>query len=402
MMLRTLGATGFALSNAWAFTPDRQLYARAERCKNNTVSNNYITRIGDYLAGGAGISCMYAENLKIMNNEITDLPYSGMSIGWGWFDAPAGSSNILIQGNYVHNVTRMLYDGGALYTLGYQPGSVVSENYFDNMVLGNGGLYGDAATAFTVWTDNVVTDTQNVYFIAGQPKYDMEIKNTYSDQSHKTNRYAAQNPNSGFNLKSEDVKTYLPGIPSIEAYGIMKSAGIRNEYAHIKDLVYKEAAIWPDFRYNTRDMRHYGCFYDLGVSAAERADAILGSGNFGDLPGQYPVKYIQALENAKSALTAATGNVIRTIDAIDVLRQTVNTAAAAVVHLDATAMTEVCEEALNAAEPGAYPDFAIEAFQTAINGAGRTVSETLSPKEDYAVTRELEAAYIAFEKERLF
>ena len=49
------------------------------------------------------------------------LPYSAISLGWGWSSYPytyGGLNNIV--GNHIHDHMRVLGDGGAIYTLGAQ------------------------------------------------------------------------------------------------------------------------------------------------------------------------------------------------------------------------------------------------------------------------------------------
>ncbi len=49
--------------------------------KDNTISNNYIHDIGVEYKGAVGIWTGYTENTLIQHNEITNTPYSGISIG---------------------------------------------------------------------------------------------------------------------------------------------------------------------------------------------------------------------------------------------------------------------------------------------------------------------------------
>src|SRR6185437_14929110 len=55
-----------------------------EILKRNTISNNFITEIGREYYDGVGIFAAYTENTTIEHNELTRLPYSGISVGWGW------------------------------------------------------------------------------------------------------------------------------------------------------------------------------------------------------------------------------------------------------------------------------------------------------------------------------
>ena len=55
-------------------------------------------------------------------------PYSAISLGWGWGRASYAAANT-IEANRVHRYKLKLDDGGCLYTLSDQPGSVVQRNW---------------------------------------------------------------------------------------------------------------------------------------------------------------------------------------------------------------------------------------------------------------------------------
>ncbi|MBN2294797.1 MAG: right-handed parallel beta-helix repeat-containing protein, partial [Pirellulales bacterium] len=58
--------------------------------KNNSVTNNHIHNCCVEYMGGVGVFVGYTDGTKVAHNEIHDLPYSGMSIGWGWGEEDAG------------------------------------------------------------------------------------------------------------------------------------------------------------------------------------------------------------------------------------------------------------------------------------------------------------------------
>ena len=138
--------------------------------KDNVVANNYITRIGEEYYDGVGILGAYTENTLIAHNEIVDVPYTPISFGWGWgatdpggsegYTTPTPAKNNKIQFNNLHNYMTKLKDGGGVYTLGAQPGSVIANNYVHGGYLapGNnkGSIYLDEATQFYNVTNNVL------------------------------------------------------------------------------------------------------------------------------------------------------------------------------------------------------------------------------------------------------
>jgi hypothetical protein len=152
--------------------------------KNNSVVNNYIHDACVEYLGGVGVFVGYTEGTVIGHNEIAHLPYTGISIGWGWGEEDAGGGNPAcfmpfkydtatpaknnrIEFNNIHHVMQKLADGGAIYTLGNQPGTVIRGNHIhDNPIdPGNafvrgkpGGIYLDEGSGFIEVTGNLVCD----------------------------------------------------------------------------------------------------------------------------------------------------------------------------------------------------------------------------------------------------
>ena len=53
-------------------------------CRRNLIKNNLITKVGRDYHSSVGIFAGYTEGLAIENNELADMPYTGISVGWGW------------------------------------------------------------------------------------------------------------------------------------------------------------------------------------------------------------------------------------------------------------------------------------------------------------------------------
>ncbi|NOY80253.1 MAG: right-handed parallel beta-helix repeat-containing protein [Kiritimatiellaeota bacterium] len=126
----------------------------------NVLDNNHIFDGGHVYAGGVGVWVAQSHHNIISHNEIHDFNYSGMSIGWTWNDAPNACHDNIIEYNHVHHVmNRQLNDGGAIYTLGTSPGSVIRNNVFHDIWPYSGigwGIYLDATTNQYLVEDNVV------------------------------------------------------------------------------------------------------------------------------------------------------------------------------------------------------------------------------------------------------
>ena len=61
-----------------------------------------------------------------------------------------------ITNNHIHHVMRELHDGGAIYTLGNQPGTLIAGNHIHDNSGGPGGIYLDEGSGFIEITGNRV------------------------------------------------------------------------------------------------------------------------------------------------------------------------------------------------------------------------------------------------------
>jgi hypothetical protein len=104
-----------------------------EVCRDDVVSHNYIFRVGRDYPGSCGIAAGHPRGLVVEHNEIAYLPYTGISVGWGWRHLPNAMADNVIRANHVHHVMQMLCDGGGIYTLSLQPGTVIERNYIHDL-----------------------------------------------------------------------------------------------------------------------------------------------------------------------------------------------------------------------------------------------------------------------------
>ena len=129
--------------------------------RNVEILNSQVQRCGNQFYGSVGIWLGMAENCKIERCEISQLPYTGISLGWKWDDTPTVARNHKISNNHIHHVMQILSDGGGIYTLGRQPGSILSENQIHHIPLNAGraqsnGIFMDqGSSAFTVRNNTI-------------------------------------------------------------------------------------------------------------------------------------------------------------------------------------------------------------------------------------------------------
>ncbi|MGE8342403.1 MAG: right-handed parallel beta-helix repeat-containing protein [Flavobacterium sp.] len=104
-----------------------------EMCSDEVISDNLITNVTNEDWGTLGISAGFVRNITIEHNEISDVSYSGMAMGWGWTHTPNVMQNNKILGNKIHHYAKHLHDVAGIYTLSAQPNSRIEENYIDKV-----------------------------------------------------------------------------------------------------------------------------------------------------------------------------------------------------------------------------------------------------------------------------
>ncbi|MBD8880341.1 right-handed parallel beta-helix repeat-containing protein [Rhodanobacter sp. 7MK24] len=133
----------------------------ASKTSDIVIADNHIDHVALAYRDNVAIMAGFVNGLVIAHNTISDLPYSGISVGWGWDyegEAPVQSS-IHIVANRIERVMLQLADGGAIYTQAQStPGtSCVVRNVTDMRHSGEGnGIYLDEHSTYFDVERNVV------------------------------------------------------------------------------------------------------------------------------------------------------------------------------------------------------------------------------------------------------
>ena len=259
----------------------------AETVADIRVANNYIRRIGTAYPGSCGIAAGYVSGLVVEHNEILDLPYTGISLGWGWTSKPSALRDNIVRHNHVHDVMRDLTDGGGIYTLSLQPGTRILRNHVHrvrsspkaNRTEGEHatGIYFDEATGGTadepfVVTENFVHDCSQGYkfHVTGTilmgPKLDYADPPAYMTQVRPGSEIAAL---AGLQPAFQNLRTSLPFreiVPFTEyreiltraqmerrgltgqSRQVVMTADLRNDPETISeyDRLHSAGGIWPE------------------------------------------------------------------------------------------------------------------------------------------------------------
>ena len=154
--------------------------------RDNLIADNTVTKAAQEFFDAAAIFVGYTTRTTIIHNTLSNLPYTGISIGWGWgmtdpgrfpgctgctlehwriYTAPTTSRRNRIIDNKVSGFLKLLYDGGGIYSLGQQgtsmrTGELIAGNVVFGKARGHGGnaLYTDGGSRYITLRGNATFD----------------------------------------------------------------------------------------------------------------------------------------------------------------------------------------------------------------------------------------------------
>ncbi|MBP7335778.1 right-handed parallel beta-helix repeat-containing protein [Niveispirillum sp.] len=117
-----------------------------------TIADNVVVDVAKDYKDNAAVLATYIDGAAILHNDIADANYDGIAIGWGWgyndaggnrnyaenqkgylhnpvFQGPTVLRNMAVEGNRIHGVKKWFFDGGAIYNLSANPGTVIRNNH---------------------------------------------------------------------------------------------------------------------------------------------------------------------------------------------------------------------------------------------------------------------------------
>lgn len=103
-------------------------YDNRELCTHQTIRNSLFTDVTNEDWGCVAICAGYVADILIEHNEINEVSYTGISLGWGWTQTVNCMRNNVVRANLIHHYAKHMYDTAGIYTLGAQPKSYVIEN----------------------------------------------------------------------------------------------------------------------------------------------------------------------------------------------------------------------------------------------------------------------------------
>ena len=104
-----------------------------DRVSRNRVVDNNLHHLPAEFHSGVAVFVGYADHTTISHNQISDVTYTGVSIGWGgWLDKimqpglPNYSNSNAVTNNLIFNHMLLLNDGGGVYVNGAQGSSLTN------------------------------------------------------------------------------------------------------------------------------------------------------------------------------------------------------------------------------------------------------------------------------------
>lgn len=114
-------------------------------CSNISITNNLFKNTSRLFWGNPGVIIHAVYNMNFQYNQVENTPYSGLSLGWGWWNFNGSADAVIpdnasivcrdnkITNNTFYNCITTLGDGGAIYTLSEMPNTIISENYIKSI-----------------------------------------------------------------------------------------------------------------------------------------------------------------------------------------------------------------------------------------------------------------------------
>ncbi|WP_432423192.1 discoidin domain-containing protein [Streptomyces pseudovenezuelae] len=212
--------------------------------KDTLVNDNVVTQVADQYNGSVGILAGYTDSTVITHNKVHDLPYSGISVGWGWgltdqggnsaypnnagipvSDAPTISRDTVVTDNEISDIMKSQADGGAIYTLSSNPGGTVSGNYIHGVPApAYGAVYHDEGSRHWQNTGNAFCDISFQWLLMNHAE-ENTAKGNYTTQPAFSVQYLSKNNDVNGNI-TVGACDQLPA-------SIVNNAGLEAPYRHL-------------------------------------------------------------------------------------------------------------------------------------------------------------------------
>lgn len=232
---------------------------KREICTNDVISNNIVYRTGRDYFGTHGIVAGYPAGIRIEHNVVHDMPYTGISVGYGWTLQSNAMHDNLIAYNKISNVMNLLADGAGIYMLSMQPGTKIVGNHIYNM---KRSKWAGTSPVAGIYLDEGTSGTKEDPFILKENLIELSYKNRYMLHligivELDNNLYMGQGKAktvkdmAGLEPEYKDLETTLSITMKKEirpTKDLVFMADLKNEEEAIKKYCYYHSAegVWPE------------------------------------------------------------------------------------------------------------------------------------------------------------
>ena len=115
------------------------------------IGHNTISETGTEDWGCVAIAAGYVAGVHIDHNSIHDVPYTAISLGWGWNANKSCMHDNKVYDNQIRQFAQHMYDCAGIYTLGNQPGTEIYRNLISD--IGKPSYAHDPEHWFWIYTD---------------------------------------------------------------------------------------------------------------------------------------------------------------------------------------------------------------------------------------------------------